>query len=603
MNSFLTRIQRLGYIKMTLVGCGLYLFAISAFAATPILTPIAVEKRGGLQQTANPYLQATKTAATPIAFHANALDQLRPGDEAALSLPNGRRYIFVAKRSTRDANGNVSRVASLQHSGGRYLMIATTGPAGTFATIETPEDSWSIVPGPGGDTNFLFNGTQEARQSQLRPHADDVVRIPSQRKVDFTETSAHRDLQVTLHDDALRSNVHSIAAAPVAEKSSPTPQRTIDIMVVITPGFAAFHGANLDARISQAFAEANASFARSEVAITLNKVGPTLVRNYADPTSAPSSLASSADLNAFTDNTGDFADIEDLRWAYGADLVTLFRQPPPNRGSGIAWLGSFENVGGMESWAASRYMYSVIDLCNFAGCDTTIFAHELGHNMGLQHDRATELSFNPDYVLPPGVRPYAFGHTVATNNDARDFRTIMAYTPPDRPVAVFSNPNLFICNPAGFVPLDACGVANVADNARALNENRNMLASIRTATAVSLMAELTLLSASATAVTLQVSRLGGTAQPISVDFQTSDGTAIGGIDYTPTSGTLTWAANDTSVKTITVPLLTANNFADRAFTVTLDNPVRTTVSTPAALTLTREGIRAPGKTCPVGAPT
>jgi hypothetical protein len=51
-----------------------------------------------------------------------------------------------------------------------------------------------------------------------------------------------------------------------------------------------------------------------------------------------------------------------------------------------------------------------------------------------------------------------------------------------------------------------------------------------------------------------VERLGGVGGAVSVDYQTSDGSATGGSDYTATSGTLNWAAGDSADKTFTVPV-------------------------------------------------
>jgi hypothetical protein len=55
--------------------------------------------------------------------------------------------------------------------------------------------------------------------------------------------------------------------------------------------------------------------------------------------------------------------------------------------------------------------------------------------------------------------------------------------------------------------------------------------------------------------TLTVSRTGGAASGVTVDLVTADGTAIAGVDYVETSGTVTFAANQAS-RFITVPLLT-----------------------------------------------
>jgi uncharacterized delta-60 repeat protein len=55
-------------------------------------------------------------------------------------------------------------------------------------------------------------------------------------------------------------------------------------------------------------------------------------------------------------------------------------------------------------------------------------------------------------------------------------------------------------------------------------------------------------------VTLAVSRSGGASGAVSISYQTADGTAVAGADYTSTSGTLNFADGQTT-QTITVPLI------------------------------------------------
>ncbi len=74
-------------------------------------------------------------------------------------------------------------------------------------------------------------------------------------------------------------------------------------------------------------------------------------------------------------------------------------------------------------------------------------------------------------------------------------------------------------------------------------------------------------------VTLTVERLFGSVGPASVDFQTTDGTALAGTDYTATSGTLTWADGDASDRTITIPITDNSTIqGSRDFSVSLSNP-------------------------------
>ncbi len=69
-------------------------------------------------------------------------------------------------------------------------------------------------------------------------------------------------------------------------------------------------------------------------------------------------------------------------------------------------------------------------------------------------------------------------------------------------------------------------------------------------------------------------------QPITVDYATTDGTAIAGKDYTAESGVLTFPANATTPQNITIPLLSNPAFGpSRSFTVNLSDPTNATIAT------------------------
>jgi hypothetical protein len=70
----------------------------------------------------------------------------------------------------------------------------------------------------------------------------------------------------------------------------------------------------------------------------------------------------------------------------------------------------------------------------------------------------------------------------------------------------------------------------------------------------------------------EVVRLGNTANEAFVDFDSIDGTARGGCDYTPTSGTITFKAN---TRATTIPLVIVNDILAEGFetfTYRLRNP-------------------------------
>ncbi len=88
-------------------------------------------------------------------------------------------------------------------------------------------------------------------------------------------------------------------------------------------------------------------------------------------------------------------------------------------------------------------------------------------------------------------------------------------------------------------------------------------------------------------VNVTVSRTAGLAQSAaSINYATKNGTAIAGVDYTAVSGTLNFAAGETT-KTIAIPI--RDNTAielNRDFTLTLSNPVGGTLGTRSSTLVT-----------------
>jgi uncharacterized repeat protein (TIGR02543 family) len=110
--------------------------------------------------------------------------------------------------------------------------------------------------------------------------------------------------------------------------------------------------------------------------------------------------------------------------------------------------------------------------------------------------------------------------------------------------------------------------------------------------------------------TITVNRVAGTTGAVSVDYATSDDTAVAGSDYTPTSGTLNWADEDGASKSFTVPITndgTSETYEERVF-ITLSNPtggISVGGTNPATLTIVDDeplmGITSPngGEVLPV----
>ena len=146
------------------------------------------------------------------------------------------------------------------------------------------------------------------------------------------------------------------------------------------------------------------------------------------------------DLDRLRDTTDKFMhDVHGIRETYGADLVHLISDaqskstPPKKRVCGIAYRLFNHGYGGDYSHLA----FGLTDYRCEIGDYT--FAHELGHNMGLRHDRFTESGRNPEngwratQSIKNSPRAYGFGYV---NQEAfprqqasrgAAWKTIMAY--------------------------------------------------------------------------------------------------------------------------------------------------------------------------------
>jgi len=89
-------------------------------------------------------------------------------------------------------------------------------------------------------------------------------------------------------------------------------------------------------------------------------------------------------------------------------------------------------------------------------------------------------------------------------------------------------------------------------------------------------------------IVVTITRGGGTDGTRTVDYATTSGTAVAGIDFTATSGTLTWSAGDGSARQVAIPISDTAPFSgSRSFGFVLSSPTGDgSVSTPATATLT-----------------
>jgi hypothetical protein len=155
----------------------------------------------------------------------------------------------------------------------------------------------------------------------------------------------------------------------------------------------------------------------------------------------------SADLSALRNNPT----IQALRNTHQADLVAEISEV-----TGVCGIGYL--MGG----AAGNQNNGFTVTARSCAVGNLSFAHELGHNMGSQH--------NPENGSGP-TYPYGFGHYINGS-----YRTVMSYVDPCASgctrVAYFSNPNVIFNG-------QPTGINNARDNARSINNTGDVIAAYR----------------------------------------------------------------------------------------------------------------------------
>ena len=238
---------------------------------------------------------------------------------------------------------------------------------------------------------------------------------------------------------------------------------TIDILVAYTSSARSAAGGTtaMQSMISLAVTETNTGYSQSQVNQQVRLVHTTEVA-YTE--SSDTDAGWSTDLSRLRNKTDGYMDeLHALRDQYGADLVVLIIAKSYYCGLGymMATLsGTFE----------SSAFCMVARQC-VAGPQYS-FAHEMGHNMGSNHDHAN--------ASGSGVYPYSFGYQAPS----RAFRTMMAYpcsgTSCPR-INYWSNPGL-IWNATGEVMGVSGSGPTAADNHTSLNNTAYTVANFRQAT-------------------------------------------------------------------------------------------------------------------------
>lgn len=243
----------------------------------------------------------------------------------------------------------------------------------------------------------------------------------------------------------------SLPAEAHISKSEPA---QIDVLVVYTPAARLLAGsvASMEAQILNSADLANVSYANSDIPLTISVVHMAEVAYVED-------YALALALAKLTfNNDGVMDEVHDLRDAYDADMVSLITSGGDV--AGIGWI-----LHSLDAAMAQR----AFSITVYYALGSLTFAHELGHNMGCDHDQQN--------ITADGYRLFSYSRGWRFNaaEDGILRRTVMSYAPGTR-IPHFSHPDIsFRGTPTGVPvghPDEAHNAMTIAYSAPYIAQNR-----------------------------------------------------------------------------------------------------------------------------------
>ena len=258
-------------------------------------------------------------------------------------------------------------------------------------------------------------------------------------------------------------------------------ESVIDVAVFYTPAALEAEGgtAAIEAVIDLMVAETNQAYAESGVIQRLALAARA-------ETSYTESGSSGLDLDRFSAPADGYMDeVHTIRNRVQADLVHLITGGRLASICGIAWI---------MTEASTAFSSSAFGLTHHR-CGGRTFAHELGHNMGLAHDRFVACGAQG---CSGAAHPYGYGYVNQQAFDAgapesARWRTLMAYNAQCREAGFYCEGLLRFSNPTQTRAGDPLGVPGdsvsssligPSDAVRSLNDTRGIVENFRRGTDV-----------------------------------------------------------------------------------------------------------------------
>ena len=234
---------------------------------------------------------------------------------------------------------------------------------------------------------------------------------------------------------------------------------TITLMVSYTPA-ASQVIPNIKSAIALAVSDTNTVLSNSQIPAEIRLVGIDRV-DYAENGATMAEV-----LDDLTNGVGDFDRVQRTRSALRADLVSVVSRT--SDACGLAWLN--DELDSRFASNAARFGASLVTANVGGTClATNTLAHEIGHNLGAEHDR---FAVTDDV---PGPSKFNYGYVDLTGR----FRDVMSYDDECDQANVSCEEIPFFSNPALMYQGRPIGVA--ADQPAAADVSRKIRATVANA--------------------------------------------------------------------------------------------------------------------------
>lgn len=400
-------------------------------------------------------IPTTDAPPDPIQISRDAALQAVSSGILQVTLPNRTSYPVRFERQETSANGDWTFVGRVSTRIGKLAAVITFGRAGVFGVLPTPDGRMLHIVTNHGQAYIQPAGGLLPIGMPSNVQVKDIAIPDATRQAISPVTTgvpgANAQIKgVAIPHAAKPLNVGPVgnrtqpdAAAAKAEPSAAAAPVSIKVLGLYTADLVALRGsvAAAESEFTNLIAITNQAHIDSGTLARFSLVGMRQV-NY-DPLRYNSDALSDIQRNAVAG-----IDLSATRNALEADLVAMLR--PYVQGDPSCGIAYMNGAGLSPEYASAAYGFSVSAT---ESCGPLVMAHELGHNLGSNHDIENGNGIHGAYTFSYGYRQFgpAFG-------------TVMAYTEGGQSwIGYFSNPDSTACLGA------RCGTSGQADNVRSIN--------------------------------------------------------------------------------------------------------------------------------------